>query len=537
MSSLLRRCLSSLVCERYVCVVGSGPAGFYAAKYLSEQRTVDGLSVRVDILEQLPVPFGLVRYGVAPDHPEVKSVESTFTKVASSQSVRFFGNVRVGEGGAVTVPELQRAYDAVVLACGAEEDRSLGLDGEKSFTNIVSARAFVRWYNGHPTSYEDTSAASIGALVRKARHIVIVGNGNVALDCARVLAKNPHDLASTDITQDALEALSDAQVSVPRRSLSVVGRRGAAQAAFTIKELREILKLPNARLQIHSDEWAASMTEASQQEILNSRPRTRLVELMQSAVMDNLDINKDKDKDKDKEKDKGKDEDKAGSMDIALRFLLRPTKLEANPLNPKEAFHVCFTRCELQGPPEFQRASDVSPATTLRLPCDLLISSVGYRSTPVDGVSWDPVTCTIPNVAGRVINNSSVSSGSGRLYVTGWLKRGPTGIIASAVGDAKETAASVLSDLQQMSTCSPSHGGADKDKNKDKVQEDASPPRVDPATSLACLSSGPVVTWAGFGRIDKAERERGALLSPAKPRDKVLTTTEMLRLANSALKD
>jgi len=551
--------------------VGSGPAGFYAAKYLAEQRVVDGADVHVDILEQFPVPFGLVRYGVAPDHPEVKTVEATFSKVAANPLVRFFGNVRVGTS--VSVQDLQRVYDAVVLACGAEEDRPLGLKGEGSFSNVLSAREFVRWYNGHPLSYAESSgkvspAASIGALVRRARNIVIIGNGNVALDCARVLVKDPSELAATDVTQNALAALSEARAfnaSSPR-SVSVVGRRGAAQAAFTIKEMRELTKLTGVAVTVSPEEFAASMTAESIQEVQASRPRSRLVELVKTLVPPPLPPlphlpppSSD-----------ATGEQQASS--ISLRFLLRPSELRASPSRPGELGSVVFTRTALHGAAENQNATDCVPPHSLELPCDLLIASVGYRSVPLAFVPWDARTSTVPNVAGRVLPAGTETEsgtggrglgGLGALYVVGWLKRGPTGIIASAVVDAKETVQALLVDLRLLhqeraqSAVSPRPDPVDLiptlqvgsfealDTNTDtdlgtdrttrvsaSVSASASAAAA-PAPAAAAAAAG-AVSWEEWGRVDAAERQRGAALSPPKPREKVTSVAEMLSIAKGS---
>jgi len=227
----------------HIAIVGSGPSGFYTAKYLLDKHP----SIRVDLLEKLPVPYGLVRYGVAPDHPEVKNVIATFREVAKNERFRFFGNIELTKdsgAGTGTTPQhvgnqidiltLQSKYSGVVLACGAEEDLSLGIANEHS-TGVLSARSFVNWYNGHP----DYSHIGDQLDLSKITDVVIIGQGNVAVDCARILCKDVYDLEKTDITLQAIEKLKKSSV----RNVTMVGRRGAVQASFTIKELRELTKL------------------------------------------------------------------------------------------------------------------------------------------------------------------------------------------------------------------------------------------------------------------------------------------------------
>ena len=216
--AILKRFLSTATFKKHVAVVGSGPAGFYLSQQLLKKKD---LNLQIDIYEKLPVPFGLVRYGVAPDHPDVKNVESTFTKVAQDDRVRFVGNVSLGQD--LKVKELREAYDAVVLAYGAAKDRTLNIPGENA-KNVISARNFVGFYNGLP------ECANLD-LSLDCEHAVIVGLGNVAIDCARVLLTPVDELKGTDITEAALEHLSKSRI----KRVSLVGRRGPLQVAFTIK--------------------------------------------------------------------------------------------------------------------------------------------------------------------------------------------------------------------------------------------------------------------------------------------------------------
>ncbi len=253
----------------HIAIVGSGPSGFYTAKYLLDKHP----TIHVDLLEKLPVPYGLVRYGVAPDHPEVKNVTATFKEVAKNERFRFFGNVEITkevQGGhpqtspsianKIDVATLRSRYSGVVLACGAEEDLSLGIPNEDS-TGVLSARAFVNWYNGHPDYVHVGDKLDLS----KVTDVVIIGHGNVAVDCARILCKDMHDLEQTDITLQAVAKLKKSAI----KNVTMVGRRGVAQASFTIKELRELTKMSceehkhHVNIVISEEDMQRSLNEAS----------------------------------------------------------------------------------------------------------------------------------------------------------------------------------------------------------------------------------------------------------------------------------
>ena len=257
---------------RRVAIVGTGPSGFYTAKYLL--RALD--TIKVDLIDRLPTPYGLVRSGVAPDHPEVKSVERDFATVAGDERVRFMGNVDLGRD--VSLAELRASYDGVVLAYGADGDHTLGIPGEE-LEGVVSARAFVNWYNGHPDFAPERFDPS--ALLNSTETVVVIGQGNVAVDCARVLTKRVDDLRTTDIAEHALEALSQSRV----KRVVCVGRRGHAQAAMTMKELRELTKLmPHCALELRGDELDAGLSEGSRAEIATHRAKKRMDALLRKHI-------------------------------------------------------------------------------------------------------------------------------------------------------------------------------------------------------------------------------------------------------------
>lgn len=333
-----------------VAIVGSGPSGCYTAKYLqaaSKNNKESSSCFHIDILERLPTAYGLVRNGVAPDHPEVKNVQHDFDAMmmegggesssSSSSTIQFYGNVQVGKD--VSLEELRKMYDMVVLAYGCESDRILNLPGS-DLRGILSARKFVAWYNGH------VDFDWVGPIVEQAlmassnQNIVVLGHGNVALDCARILAKSREELEVTDIATRALDILDPVGGDEKGRTISVVGRRGHVQGAFTIKELRELTKLPHADFIVRSDELEmGKSTEASQKELEGSRPRTRMDKLLTEAAF---------------EKDSNSNIIK--SRRVNLRFLLNPVRFEAEEGDPSRLARVVCERTQLEGDTGLQRA-------------------------------------------------------------------------------------------------------------------------------------------------------------------------------------
>lgn len=322
-----------------VAVVGSGPSGFYTAKYLNSSKSLNGSDggndLSIDILERLPTAYGLVRSGVAPDHPEVKNVQNDFDSLMETNSnIQFFGNVNVGKD--ISLQELRRMYDVVVLAYGCEADQSLKIPGS-DLRGILSAREFVAWYNGH------VDFAWVGPIVQEAlskggsgqQNIVVLGHGNVALDCARILAKSREELDPTDIATRALNVLSIP--TRPPRKISVVGRRGHVQAAFTIKELRELTKLPNADFVVRGEELEMGKSnDASLQELNDSRPRKRMDALLTDAAnVINVDATKDQ---------------------VHLRFLVNPVRFESSRDDSTALGYVVCERTKLEGEAGRQRA-------------------------------------------------------------------------------------------------------------------------------------------------------------------------------------
>ena len=372
-----------------VAVVGSGPAGFYAAAAL----LASDLELEVDLIERLPTPWGLVRLGVAPDHPNIKAVSRAFEKTAAQPGFRFFGNVEVGRD--VTHADLARLYDAVIYSIGAQTDRQLGIPGE-DLPGSWAATEFVAWYNGHP-DYQHLSFDLSG------ERAVVIGNGNVALDVARMLALTPAELEPTDTTDAAIEAINDAGV----REILVVGRRGPVQAAWTPVEVGELGELEGADVLV--DPAQLELDEASEAELAAAPPTVR-------RNVDHL-------------REYAARAPAGKPRAIRLRFFASPVAI----LGDEKVEGIELVRNELVD----GRAVATDERETI--PCGIVFRSVGYQGVPLPGVPFDEGSRTIPNEGGRVQPG---------LYAAGWIKRGPSGVIGTNKKDATETVALLLDDAR-----------------------------------------------------------------------------------------
>ncbi|XP_066056747.1 NADPH:adrenodoxin oxidoreductase, mitochondrial [Chamaea fasciata] len=464
----LRRWLSSPAPAPRVCVVGSGPAGFYTAQHILKHHG----GALVDIYEKLPVPFGLVRFGVAPDHPEVKNVINTFTQTAHSERCAYYGNVTVGRD--VTVPELQQAYHAVVLSYGAEDNRVLGIPGE-NLPGVYTARAFVGWYNGLPENRDLKPDLSCETAL-------ILGHGNVALDIARILLSPLQLLRKTDITDSSLAALACSKV----KRVWLVGRRGPLQVAFTIKELREMINLPGARPVLDPADFTGLESAVKDA----PRPRKRLTELMIKTAL---------------EKPVEMQAAAAGAAaprEWGLKFQRSPQEVLPSA-DGRRARGIRLALTCLEGSGDSAKA--IPTGDVEELECGLVLSSIGYRSLPLDpAVPFDSQRGVIPNSSGRV-------EGVPGVYCSGWVKRGPTGVIITTMNDSFDTAQSVLEDLQ---------GGV----------LDISPSREGFGLVESILRSRGVrpVSFSDWEKIDAAEVARGK--AAGKPREKIVDPAEMLQI-------
>ena len=385
-----------------VAVVGSGPAGFYAADALLKSD----LDVEVDLIDRLPTPWGLVRLGVAPDHENIKAVSRAFERVAKRPGFRFFGNVEVGRD--VTHDELARLYDAVVYSVGAQTDRRMGIAGE-DLPGSWSATQLVAWYNGHP----DFQELPFDLDVERA---VVVGNGNVAIDVARMLALTAEELAGTDTVDAAVEAIVDSRL----REIVMLGRRGPVQAAFTPPELGELGELAGADVVVDAADLELDAASAAALEEDRERARRNVELLREYAARP------------------------AGGKPrtIRLRFLVSPVAILGD--ERVEAVEVVRNRLE-----QDERGRIVAVPTDERetIPCGIVFRSVGYRGVPLPGLPFDEGRATLRNDGGRVVADGGAPIPG--VYAAGWIKRGPTGVIGTNKKDATETVEALLADARE----------------------------------------------------------------------------------------
>jgi ferredoxin--NADP+ reductase len=378
-----------------VAVVGAGPAGIYAAEALAAQ---DDVPVAVDLVDRLPTPFGLVRHGIAPDHLKMRALRETLHSTLDHERVRFVGNVEIGTD--LPLDELRRHVDAVVYTYGAAGDRRLGIPGEE-LPGSLAATDLVAWYCGHP----DADRARVEEAVARARDVVVVGVGNVALDVARVLARSPAELDPTEMPQHVLDTLAAA----PVERVTVLGRRGPAQASFTTQELRELGHLAAATVLVDP----ADLTDPGDEALAAAdrhvaRNLAALQEFAGHAA-------------------------EPGTVTLRLRFHARPVRLLGT--DRVTGIEIERTTVDADG-----RA--VGTGQTCTLPADLVVRSVGYRGSALPGLPL--AEGTVPHEAGRVLRDGAVSTGE---YVAGWIKRGPTGVVGTNKHDARETVASLLADV------------------------------------------------------------------------------------------
>ncbi|WP_329444752.1 FAD-dependent oxidoreductase [Streptomyces canus] len=382
-----------------VAVVGSGPSGCYTAQSLVQQDP----DVLVDVLDRLPCPYGLVRYGVAPDHEKIKSLQNNLRTVLEHERVRFLGGIEIGPGG-VPAARLRELYHAVVYCVGAATDRHLGIPGE-DLPGSWSATEFVSWYSAHPDSTAD-------GFVVGARSAVVIGVGNVAVDVTRMLARGVTELSPTDMPHPALSALAASRVT----DVHMVGRRGPSQARFTTKELRELGSLPDTEVVVDAAELALDPAYLDPSPL--SAPQRRNVEVLRGWAAA---------------------ESPPTSRRISLRFFLRPVELLADG---GRVGAVRFERTVPDG-----RGGVRGTGEFEEIEAQLVLRSVGYRGMPVEGLPFDAESGTVPNVDGRVVHGASAVPGE---YVAGWIKRGPTGVIGTNRPDAKETVTSLLEDAPTL---------------------------------------------------------------------------------------
>ena len=443
-----------------VAVVGSGPAAFYAAGHLLASE--DPL-VEVDLIERLPTPWGLVRLGVAPDHPNLKTVSRAFEKIALRPGFRFLGNVEVGRD--VSHDELRELYDAVVYAVGSQTDRRLGIPGE-DLTGSWAATELVAWYNGHPDFHHLDFDLSV-------QRAVVIGNGNVALDVARMLALTPEELAPTDTTDRAIEAISASGLE----EIVVLGRRGPVQAAWTSTELQEMGELAGADVLV--DPAELELDAASEAELAAaSNLVQRNVELLREFAT---------------RSPSGK------PRSVRLRFRASPVAILGE--ERVEGIEIAHNRLE---PDASGSVRAVATDEREVIPCGIVFRSVGYHGVGLPGAPFDTASGTMPNAGGRVLDEGGQPIAG--VYCAGWIKRGPTGVIGTNKKDATETVDLLLEDARAGRLAS---GQADR--------------TID---ALLASRGVEVVTYAGWEAIDALERARGE--EQGRPRVKLCTWDELL---------
>jgi NADPH-dependent glutamate synthase beta subunit-like oxidoreductase len=380
-----------------IAVVGAGPAGIYAAEALTRQ---DAVPVAVDLIDRLPTPFGLVRHGIAPDHPKMRAIRDTLHRTLEDPLVRFVGNVDVGLD--IPLDELRRHVDAVIYTYGASVDRHLGIEGEE-LPGSLAATELVAWYTGHP----DADRARVEAALAGVRRVVVVGVGNVALDVGRVLARTATELEPTDMPQHVLDALA----AMPVEEVTILGRRGPAQATFTTQELRELGELDAATVLV--DAADLELDPGSEERAAADRNVSRNLVVLRGWVDHTPE---------------------PGRTRLRLRFFGRPVRL----LGEDRVTAVEVERTAVDGDGRVMGTGELTV-----LPADLVVRSVGYRGIPLPGLPVDQRSGTVPNDEGRVLRDGRVSPGE---YVAGWIKRGPSGVVGTNKHDARETVAGLLAD-------------------------------------------------------------------------------------------
>jgi ferredoxin--NADP+ reductase len=447
-----------------VAIIGSGPSAFYAAESLQKQPD---LIVEIDMFERLPTPHGLVRGGVAPDHPKIKTVTKVYDKIASAPRFRYYGNVEYGRD--ITHADLVQHYHAVIYATGAQTDRQMGIPGE-DLLGSHAATEFVGWYNAHPDyrSYRfDLSQQAVA----------VIGNGNVAMDVARILASTEEELIVTDIADYALEALKHSRV----KDIYVLGRRGPAQAAYTSPELRELGELQGAEVIVRPED--AELDPLSQEDLLKSEDRTaeRNVQTLMRYSTTPLE---------------GK------PRHIHMRFLVSPVELigtdhvEAIKLVKNELYRSDDGSLRPRPTNEFET-----------IPVGLVFRSIGYKGVALPDVPFDERNGVIPNAQGRILDRAQHTTVVGE-YVVGWIKRGPSGIIGTNKPDSVETVNMLLADVSEGRTLQPNQ------------------PTREAVEKLLNQRGIQYVTYSDWLVLDKVEQDAGAAVN--RPRVKFDSVDTML---------
>jgi len=453
-----------------VAIVGSGPAGFYAVSNLGRYRD---LHVEIDMFDRLPTPFGLVRAGVAPDHQKDKSVTRKYDKSARQSNFRFYGNVEYGKH--IDLGDLERHYHQIVVCTGAQSDKTLDIPGEE-LAGSHPATDFVAWYNGHP-DYAHLR------FELDAESAAVIGVGNVAVDVARILCRTPEELQTTDIADYALEALAASRV----REVYMLGRRGPAQAAFTAPEVQALGELPGADVRVAPAEAELDAASRAVLEAAHDKDVTRKVGIVQEFAAR---------------------EAEGKPRRLTIRFLVSPKEILGDEHGRVRAIRV--VRNELYAG-EDGGIRTRPTGEEEEIPVGLVFRSVGYRGVPLPGLPFREDKGLVPNDAGRVIDADGARVPG--LYVAGWIKRGPTGVIGTNKTDSQETVACMMADLEAGATLTPEA------------------PDVDAVRELVRARQPDAVTYDDWSVIDAAETAAGEAQN--RPRVKFTSVEQMLALLRS----
>lgn len=449
-----------------VAVIGAGPAAFYAVEALLRDGPPN---THVDMFDRLPTPFGLVRHGVAPDHQKIKNVTKSFSQVAADPRFRFFGNVEFGRD--LSLDDIRAHYHQVLFATGAQTDRRMGIPGE-DLRSSHPATAFVAWYNGHP-DFQDCQ------FDLSQERVVVVGVGNVAVDVARILCLSREEMEQTDMPRHVIEALSQSRV----REVHLLGRRGPAQAAFTNPELKELGHLAEADLIIRPDEAALDELSRAELEASGDRMLQRKVDMIAEFAARPPEGRK---------------------RQLFLRFFVSPVELTGDASGTVKALKLVRTRLVAS---ESGTLSAEPTGEFETIETGLVFRSVGYRGVPLPGVPFHERWGVILNESGRVLDEASNEPLPG-MYTSGWIKRGPSGVIGTNKPDSVETVAAMLEDAAAGRTFAPIESPRE------------AYPAILEAGGLRC------VTFDDWCRIDAVEQAQGA--REGRPRAKLTSVAEML---------
>ncbi|KQM81942.1 FAD-dependent oxidoreductase [Agromyces sp. Leaf222] len=432
-----------------VAIIGAGPAGIYAGNILNRQVTEAGGEVAIDLYESLPAPYGLIRYGVAPDHPRIKGIVNSLHEMLDAGTIRLIGNVEVGRD--ITVDELQERYDAVIFATGALRDAPLDIPGI-DLPGSYGAADFVAWYDGHPDVPRTWPL--------EAQSIAVIGNGNVALDVARVLAKHPKDLLTTDVPANVVEGLEASPVT----DVHVFGRRGPGHVKFTPIELRELGEVPDVDVIVYDDDFERAANDPHAEALFASNNQVKVMTRTLNGWR------------------KPAGHEYTASRRLHLHFLHAPVEVLGTDA-------VEAVRFELTRPVGDGSVEGIGEFTDI--PVQAIYRAVGYASSPIDGVPFDERKAVIPNEGGRVTDASGAHLPG--VYATGWIKRGPVGLIGHTKGDALETITNLVADATAGSLPAALVDAADGEE------------------IFALLDSREVAytTWNGWLTLDAHERSLG----------------------------